>query len=166
MQNWVYKCVQGCTGFRKVCAKCVIRTLETLGAHIYPQSIKKCNSSVVLLVRQGMVRRPRHRPRVDVVELAPRPWPPRLDTLSLWIRTWGSPHEGRNRAVLSGRGQRQPAEDRRHGHNVGGRLGAWLARLLRARDPLLAPAGGAACPCSRCFVCVQGGTTGARLGTL
>ena len=52
-----------------------------------------------------------------------------------------APHEGGNRAMLSGRGQRQPAEDRRHGHNVDDRLGAWLVQLLRPRDPRLAPPG-------------------------
>ena len=124
-----------------MCTKCVIHTQDTLGAHIYSQSIQKCVSGVVLLVWQGMVGRPRHRPRVDVVKLAPRSWPPTLVALSFWIRPRGSPHEGRNRAVLSCRGQRQPAEDRRHGHNVDDRFGAWLVQLLRARDPRLPPPG-------------------------
>jgi hypothetical protein len=125
----------------KVCAKCVIRVFDTLGTHIHPNSIQKCDSSVVLLIRQRVVGRPRHRPRVDVVELASRPWPPSLVALSLWICTWGGPHKGWNRAVLPSRGQRQPTEDRRHGHNVDDRLGAWLVQLLRPRDPRLTPPG-------------------------
>ena len=145
MKNWDYQCVQGCKkcvyGTEKLCAKCVICTMDTLGAHIYSDCILKCNSSVILLVLQGVVGRPRHRPRVDVVQLASRPWPPRLVAFSFWIRTWSSPHEGWNRAVLPGRGQRQPAEDRRHWHNVDDRFGAWLVQLLRPRNPRLAPPG-------------------------
>ena len=144
-----------------MCAKCVIRTVDTLGAHFYPLSIKKCNSGVVLLVRKGMVGRPRHCPRVDVVELAPRPWPPRLVALSLWIRTWGCPQEGRNRAVLSSRGQRQPAENRRHGHDVDDRFGAWLVHLLCARDPCLAPPGRLPAG-AQGISCMQNWTPGAR----
>jgi hypothetical protein len=125
----------------KVCAKCVICTFDTLDTHIYSNSIQKCNSSVVILIWQRMVGRPRHSPRVDVVQLASRPWPPSLVALSLWIRTWGGPHKGWNRAVLPSRGQRQPAEDRRHGHNVDDRFRAWLVQLLRPRDPRLAPPG-------------------------
>ena len=109
---------------------------------------------------QGMVGRPLHSLRVDVVELAPRSWPPSLVTLSFWICTRGSPHEGGNRAVLSGRGQRQPAEDCRHGHNVDDRLGAWLVQLLRARDPRLAPPGRLPAGAQGIF-CVQSGTPGA-----
>ena len=92
VKNWDYQCVQGCKkcvyGTEKLCAKCVICTMDTLGAHIYSDCILKCNSSVILLVLQGVVGRPRHRPRVDVVQLASRPWPPRLVAFSFWIRTW------------------------------------------------------------------------------
>ena len=143
-------------------------TESKLSIHFYYTVPKLClHSGVVLLVRQGMVRWPRHCPRVDVVELAPRPWPPSLVALSFWIRTWSSPHEGRNSAVLSSRSQRQPAEDRRHGYNVDDRFGAWLVQLFRARNPCLAPPGRlpAGAQGIVCIFMMLSGTPGAGWGT-
>ena len=87
---------------------------------------------ILILLRQGMIGGPSHRPRVDVEELAPCPRAPLLVALPLGIERSIPPQSGWNRSVLPHRSQRQPAKDRRHWNNVDDWFGAGVVHLLRA----------------------------------
>ena len=92
---------------------------------------------ILILLRQGVIGGPGHRPRVDVEELAPCPRAPLLVALPPGIEQWIPPQRSWDRSMLPHGRQRKPAKDRRRRNDVDDWVRLGVVHLLRApvRNP-------------------------------
>ena len=87
---------------------------------------------ILILLRQGVVRGPGHRPRIDVEELAPCPRAPLLVTLLPGIEQRIPLQNCRDRSLLPHWCQRQQAKDKCRRNNVDDWVWLGVVHLLRA----------------------------------